>query len=136
MPDATREPLVVKPMGVSMAPKQDGTEAKTLGLKLLQRIEEQAPANRLSWLGGPRGVFRCAKALDDEGILVLHGGLGDARLPYGRDIRADTRIRDLDRDLADAASARAGLAVAPEQGLSGYAFWAVVGYGYALILCI
>jgi len=84
------------------------------GLKLLRLIEEQAPANRLSWLGGPRGVFRCAKALDDEGTLVLHEGLGDARLPYGRDIRADTRTRDLDRDLADAASARAGLAVAPE----------------------
>ena len=63
---------------------------------------------------GPRGVFRCAKALDDEGTLVLHEGLGDARLPYGRDIRADTRIRDLDQDLADAASARAVLAVAPE----------------------
>jgi len=84
------------------------------GLKLLQLIEEQAPANRLSWLEGPRRVFRCAKALDDEGTLVLREGLGDARLPYGRDIRADTRIRDLDRDLADAASARAGLAVAPE----------------------
>jgi len=84
------------------------------GLKLLRLIEEQAPANRLSWLGGPRGVFRCAKALDDERTVVLHEGLGDARLPYGRDIRADTRIRDLDRDLADAASARAGLAVAPE----------------------
>ena len=51
------------------------------GLKLLRLIEEQAPANRLSWLGGPRGVFRCAKALDDEGTLVLHEGLGDARLP-------------------------------------------------------
>jgi len=84
------------------------------GLKLLRLIEEQAPANRLSWLGEPRGVFRCAKALDDGGTLVLHEGLGDARLPYGRDIRAHTRIRDLDRDLADAASARAGLAVAPE----------------------
>jgi len=84
------------------------------GLKLLRFIEEQAPANRLSWLGGPRGVFRCAKAPDDEGTLVLHEGLGDARLPYGRDIRADTRIRASDRDLADAASARAGLAVAPE----------------------
>jgi len=84
------------------------------GLKLLRLIEEQAPANRLAWLGGPRGVFRCAKALDDEGTLVLHEGLGDAGLPYGRDIRAGTRIRDLDRDLADAASARAGLAVAPE----------------------
>jgi len=84
------------------------------GLKLFRLIEEQAPANRLSWPGGPRGVFRWIKALDDEGTLVLREGLGDARLPYGRDIRADTRIRDLDRDLADAASARAGLAVAPE----------------------
>jgi len=46
--------------------------------------------------------------------LVLQEGLGDARLPHGRDLREDTRIRDLDRDLADAASARAGLAVAPE----------------------
>ena len=84
------------------------------GLKLLRLIEERAPPDWLSWLAGPRGVFRCAKALDDDGTLVLHEGLGDARLPYGRDIRADTRIRDLDRDLADAASARAGLAVAPE----------------------
>jgi len=84
------------------------------GLKLLRLIEEQAPPDRLSWLGGPRGVFRCAKALDEEGTLVLHEGLGDARLPYGRDIRADTRIRALDRDLADAASALAGLVVAPE----------------------
>jgi len=84
------------------------------GLKLLRLIEEQAPANRLSWLGGPRGVFRCAKALDDEGTLVLQEGLGDARLPYGRRFRADTRIRALDRDLADAGSARTGLVVAPE----------------------
>jgi len=82
------------------------------GLKLLRRIEERAPPDWLSWLGGPRGVFRSAKALDDEGTLVLQEGLGDARLPYGRDIRADTRIRALDRGLADAASARAGLAVA------------------------
>jgi len=84
------------------------------GLKLLRIIEVRAPPDRLPWLGGPRGVFRCAKALDDEGTLVLHEGLGDARLPYGWDIRADTRIPALDRDLADAASARAGLAVAPE----------------------
>jgi len=83
------------------------------GLKLLRLIEERAPPDWLSWIGGPRGVFRCAKALDDEGTLVLQEGLGDAHLPYGRDIRADTRIRALDRDLADAASARAGLAVAP-----------------------
>jgi len=84
------------------------------GLKLLRLIEERAPPDWLSWLGGPRGVFRCAKVLDDEGTLVLEEGLGDAHLPYGRDIRADIRIRSLDRDLADAGSARAGLVVAPE----------------------
>jgi len=93
------------------------------GLKLLRLIEERAPPDRLSWLAGPRGVFRYAKALDDEGTLVLHEDLGDARLPYGRDNRADTRIRALDRDLADAASARAGLAVAPEPP-SAPAAWA------------
>jgi len=84
------------------------------GLKLLRLIEEPAPPDWLSWLRGPRGVFRCAKVLDDEGTLVLEEGLGDARLPYGRDIRSDLRIRALDRDLADAGSARAGLVVAPE----------------------
>jgi len=83
-------------------------------LKLLRLIEERAPPDWLSWLGGPRRVFRCAKVLDDEGTLVIHEGLGDARLPYGRDNRADTRNRALDRDLADAGSARAGLVGAPE----------------------
>jgi len=68
-------------------------------------------------------VFRCAKVLDDEGTLVLQEGLGDARLPYGRDIRADSRIRALGRDLADAGSARAGLVVAPEPP-SAPAAWA------------
>jgi len=85
------------------------------GLKLLQLIEERAPPDWLSWLGGPRGVFRCATVLDDEGTLALEEGLGDARLPYGRDIRADLRIRALDRDLADAGSAGARLVVAPER---------------------
>jgi len=84
------------------------------GLKLLRLTEERAPLVWLSWIGGPRGVFRCGKALDDEGTLVLQEGLGDARLPYGRDIRADTRIRALDRDLPNAGWARAGLVVAPE----------------------
>jgi len=84
------------------------------GLKLLRLMEERAPPDWLSWLGGPRGVFRCARVLDDEGTLVLEEGLGDARLPYGRDIRADLRIRALDRALSDAGSALAGLVVAPE----------------------
>jgi len=84
------------------------------GLKLLRLIEERALLDWLSWLGEPRGVFRCAKVLHDEGTLVLEEGLGDERLSYGRDIRADLRIRALERDLADAASARVGLVVAPE----------------------
>jgi len=84
------------------------------GLKLLRLFEKRAPSDWLSWLGGPRGVFRCAKVLNYEGTLVLEEGLGDARLPYGRDIRADTRIQALDRDLEDAGSARAGLVVASE----------------------
>jgi len=84
------------------------------GLKLLRHIEERAPPDWLSWLGGYQRVFRCAKVLDEEGTLVLQEGLGDARLPYGRDIRADSRILALDRDLADAGSARAGPVVAPE----------------------
>ena len=59
-------------------------------------------------------MFRCAKILDEEGTLVLLEGLGDPRLPYGRDVNAALRIRPLDRDLADAGSARVGLVVAPE----------------------
>jgi len=84
------------------------------GLKLLRLVEERAPPDWIQWLGGPRGVFRCAKVLDDEGTLVLEEGMGDVRLPYGRDIRADLRIRALDRDSADAGSASVGLVVAPE----------------------
>jgi len=85
------------------------------GLKLLRLIEERAPPDSLSWLGGPRGVVRCAKVLDDGRTLVLEEGMGDARLPYGRDIRAELRIRALERDLADAGSASLGLVVAPER---------------------
>jgi len=83
-------------------------------LKLLRPVEERAPPDWLQWLEGPRRVFRCAKILDDEGTLVLEEGMGDVRLPYGRGIRADLRIRALDRDLADAGSASVGLVVAPE----------------------
>jgi len=84
------------------------------GLKLLRLIEERAPPDWLQWLWGPRGVFRCAKGLDDEETLVLEEGLEDARLPYGRDVHASLRIQPLDRDLADAESASVGLVVAPE----------------------
>jgi len=71
-------------------------------------------ASWLQWTAGPRGVFRCAKSLDDEGILVLSDGLGDSRLPNGRDLRHTHRVRPLNRDLADAGSARVGRVVASE----------------------
>jgi len=84
------------------------------GLTLLRLIEERAPPHWLQWLGGHRGVFRCAKVLDDEGTVVLEEGMGDARLPYGRDVHASLRIRPLDRNLADAGSASVCLVVTPE----------------------
>jgi len=84
------------------------------GLEFLRLIEERAAPRWLQWLGGPRGVFRCAKTLDEERILVLSEGLGDPRLLCGRDVNAGLRIQPLDRDLADAGSARVGLVVAPE----------------------
>jgi len=52
--------------------------------------------------------------LGDEGTLVIEVGLGDAHLPYWRDVHASLRIQPLDRDLADAGSASVGLVVAPE----------------------
>jgi len=58
-----------------------------------------------SWLlydGSPRGVFRCAKVLDDDGVLVLMEGLGDATFPYERDVTHELRLRPLDRDVASA----------------------------------
>jgi len=62
------------------------------GLDLLQHIEERAALTWLEWLGGARGVFLCVEKLDDEGTLVLLEGLGDPRLPYGRDVNAAVRI--------------------------------------------
>jgi len=84
------------------------------GLTLLRLTEERAPPVWLQWIGGPRGIFRCAKVLNDEGTFVLSEGMGDARLPCGRDIHASLRVRPLDRDMVDAGSASAGLVVAPE----------------------
>jgi len=46
--------------------------------------------------------------------LVLLEGLGDPRLPYGRDAHAGLRIRPLDRDLAEAGSASVGHVVGPD----------------------
>jgi len=78
------------------------------GLELLRLVEE---LGKESWLlsdGSPRGVFRCAKVLDDDGVLVLLEGLGDATLPYGRDVTHELRLRPLDRDLALAGPNRYG----------------------------
>jgi len=68
----------------------------------------------LEWLGGPRGVSCCAKKVNDEGTLVLLECLKDPRIPYGRNVNRALPIRPLDRDLADARSAHAGLVVALE----------------------
>ena len=84
------------------------------GRENLLLIEERAAPTWLACLEGPRWVFPCAKKLNDEGTLVFLAGLGDPRLPYGRDVNAALRIRPWDRDLADAGSAHVGLVVAPE----------------------
>jgi len=62
--------------------------------------------------GSPRGIFRCAKAVNDEGVLTVSEGLGDTRLPYGRDILPDLRLRTLDRELADSGPSLYGPAAA------------------------
>jgi len=82
------------------------------GLVLLRLVEEQADVDWLEWEGTPGGVFRCAKAVDDEGVLTLSEGLGETRLPYGRDILPDLRLRALDRELAKSCPSRYGPAAA------------------------
>jgi len=82
------------------------------GLVLLRLVKEQADADWVEWEGTPRGVFRCAKAVDDEGVLTLSEGLADTRLPYGRGILHDLRLRALDRELAKSGSSRYGPAAA------------------------
>jgi len=37
------------------------------GLVLLRRMKEQADTSWMEWEGTLRGVFRCAKAVNDEG---------------------------------------------------------------------
>jgi len=53
------------------------------GLELLRLVEELGKESWLLYDGSPRGVFRCAKVLNDDGVLVLMEGLGDATLPCG-----------------------------------------------------
>jgi len=72
------------------------------GLELLRLVEELGKESWLLYDGSPRGVFRCVKGLDDDGVLVLMEGLGDSTLPYGRDVTHELRLRPLDRDLATA----------------------------------
>jgi len=83
-----------------------------VGLVLLRRMEEQADASWMEWEGTPRRVFRCAKAVNDEGALTLSERLGDTRLPCGRDILPDLRLRTLDRGLAELGPSQYGPAAA------------------------
>jgi len=78
------------------------------GLELLRLVEELGKESWLLSNGSPRGVFRCAKMLDDDGVLVLMEGLGDVTIPYGRDVTDEVRHRPLDRDLALAGPNRYG----------------------------
>jgi len=71
-------------------------------------VEELGKESWLLYDGSPRGVFRCAKVLEDDGVLVLMEGLGDFTLPYGRDVTHELRLRPLDRDLATAGPHRYG----------------------------
>jgi len=80
-------------------------------LTLLDQVEDYAAASWLEWEGTPRGVFRCAKSLNDDGVLVLLEGLGDPRLRYGRDVTPDLRLRLLDKEVADAGPPRYGHSV-------------------------
>ena len=82
------------------------------GLVLLRRMKEQADACWMKWGGTPRSVFRCAKAVNDEGVLTLSEGLKEPRLPCARDILPDQRLRTLDRELAELSPSRYGLAAA------------------------
>jgi len=71
-------------------------------LELLRLVKELRKESLLLYDESPRGVFRCAKVLDDDGVLVFMKGLGDATLPYGRHVTHELRLRPLDWDLASA----------------------------------
>jgi len=78
------------------------------GFELLRLVEELGRESWLLYDASPRGVFRCAKVLDDDGVLVLMEGLGDSTLPYGRSVTHELRLCPLDRDLATAGPNRYG----------------------------
>ena len=77
-------------------------------LELLRLVEE---LKKESWIvddGSPRGIFRCANGLDNDGVLDLIKSLGDSSLPNGRDVPHELRLRPLYRDLALAGPNRYG----------------------------
>jgi len=78
------------------------------GLELLRLVKELGKESCLLYDGSPRGVFRCAKGLDDDGVLVLMEGLGGFTLPYGGDVTHELRLRPPDRDLDSAGPNRYG----------------------------
>jgi len=107
-----RLPLVLRTALVELTTEilySADSSARTLleaGLELLRLVEELGKESWLLHDGSPRGVFRCAKGLDDDEVLVLMEGLGVSTLPYGRDVTHELRLRPLDRDLALAAPNR------------------------------
>jgi len=82
-----RLPLVLRTAFVELTAEQlrsaDPSARPLLeaGLELLRLLEEHGKESWLLYDGSPRGVFRCAKVLDDDGVLVLVEGLGDSILP-------------------------------------------------------
>jgi len=88
------------------------------GLVLLHLVEEKATRSYMEAEGSPRGVFRCSKSVNAEGVLTLLEGLGDPRLPYEKHVRHDLRIRTLNRELADSGPARYGPAAAVAAALA------------------
>jgi len=69
-----------------------------------------------SWIvddGSPRGIFRCANGLDNDGVLDLIMSLGDSSLPNGRDVPHELRLRPLYRDLASLLAPPAALPPSP-----------------------
>jgi len=82
-----RLPLVLRTAFVELTAEQlcsaDPSARPLLeaGLELLRLVEEHGKESWLLYDGSPRGVFRCAKVLDDDGVLVLVEGLGDSILP-------------------------------------------------------
>jgi len=89
------------------------------GIELLRLVEELGKELWLLYDWSLRGAFRCAKGLDDDGVLVLMDDLGGSTLPYRSDITLELRLRPLNMDLASSGPNRYGPAalVAPPVAL-------------------